>query len=75
MGFVLANLGYDVWLGNSRGVEYSKDHMFLSTKSKEYWEFSWSEMGDYDLPAMIDLAINKTGVAKVTYVGHSMGTT
>ena len=32
-------------------------------------------MGEYDVPAMIDLIISKTGWSKVTYLGYSMGTT
>ena len=32
-------------------------------------------MGEYDIPAMIDLIIQKTGKPKVTYLGYSMGTT
>ncbi len=29
----------------------------------------------YDIPAMVDYVLNKTGNAKLHYIGHSMGTT
>ena len=57
LAFVLAKNGYDVWLGNQRGTKYSIGHTQLSTKSKEYWTFSWQEMGDYDAPAQVELAL------------------
>ena len=36
---------------------------------------SWDEMGKYDLPAMLDKIIERTGQEKIFYIGHSMGTT
>ena len=51
IAFQLARAGYDVWLGNQRGTKYSIGHTTLSPKSKEYWQFSWTEMGEYDAPA------------------------
>ena len=55
--FVAARAGYDVWLGNSRGTTFSLDHTTLDHKKDEakYWNFSWYEMGKYDLPAVIDM--------------------
>ena len=32
-------------------------------------------MGKYDIPAMIDKILQKTGQDKIFYIGHSMGTT
>lgn len=50
--FQLVKEGYDVWLGNQRGTKYSMGHTHLNPKkSHAYWEFSWTEMGEYDAPA------------------------
>ena len=32
-------------------------------------------MGKYDVPANIDFILQKTGAEKLTYIGHSQGTT
>lgn len=37
--FILANKGYDIWLGNIRGNRYS-NHA-LSPNVRDYWEFSF----------------------------------
>ena len=50
-GFMFANAGFDVWLGNNRGCKYSRKHVKYSVLSKEFWEFSFDEMGKYDLTA------------------------
>ncbi|KAL3266972.1 hypothetical protein HHI36_011121 [Cryptolaemus montrouzieri] len=76
LAFLLADDGYDVWLGNARGNHYSIGHTKLSTDSKEFWDFSWHEMGVYDLPAVIRFISKTTGKGgDILYVGHSMGTT
>jgi len=74
LGFLLADAGYDVWIGNFRGNMYSKEHVKLRTDSKEFWDFSFDEMAAYDLPAMIDYALEKSRQKSLFYVGHSMGT-
>lgn len=71
LGFILADAGFDVWLGNSRGSTYSQRHARLNSSDNKFWAFSWDEMAMYDLPASIDFIINETKVDKVFYVGHS----
>jgi pimeloyl-ACP methyl ester carboxylesterase len=73
--YTLANNGYDLWLGNNRGTSESQRHVNLTTADKKYWKFSFDEMGQYDLPANLEFVLQKTGVSKLTYMGHSQGTT
>lgn len=81
----MADIGYDVWLGNARGNTYSKGHIKFKRNDNRYWDFSWHEMALYDIPAEIDYIYK---IKKMTensskqllennllYVGHSMGTT
>lgn len=75
LAFLLADAGYDVWLGNARGNTHSRKHLTMSPESKEFWSFSWHEIGVLDLPAMIDYVTGFTGQPKIQYAGHSQGTT
>ncbi|CAH8504762.1 unnamed protein product, partial [Dicrocoelium dendriticum] len=71
LGFILADAGYDVWLGNSRGTNYSRGHAKLTTDDQSYWDFSWDEMADYDLPASINYVLSTTKTKSLAYIGHS----
>lgn len=52
--FILADAGYDIWLSNSRGNYYSRHHkIYDPDKDREFWDFSYTEMGMYDLPVVI----------------------
>jgi hypothetical protein len=55
--FVLAEQGYDVWLGNNRGSIFSHAHVSLDIHSKEYWDFYQEDMARYDAPAIIDYVL------------------
>ncbi|XP_075973243.1 lipase 3-like [Anticarsia gemmatalis] len=78
LAYILADAGYDVWLGNARGNFYSRRHRTYNPDSKvsqNFWKFSWDEIGNYDLPAFIDYILAKTGQEKLHYIGHSQGGT
>merc|ERR1719341_187728 len=77
LGYILADAGYDVWLGNYRGNTYSRNHTFLDPDNQRdgFWDFTWDEMAHYDIPAMIERVLELTGETELFYAGHSMGTT
>ncbi|XP_050743340.1 lipase 3 isoform X2 [Drosophila biarmipes] len=66
---------FDVWLGNARGTTHSRGHRTLATGDARFWQFSWHEIGIYDLPAIVDYVLARTSRRQVHYVGHSQGTT
>ncbi|CAL2045525.1 unnamed protein product [Caenorhabditis brenneri] len=72
-GYIFADQGYDVWLGNMRGNTYSKQHVRMTSSDRTFWKFSWEEMARYDLPAMIDYVLKNTKQPNLYYVGHSQG--
>ncbi|KAK9890789.1 hypothetical protein WA026_012133 [Henosepilachna vigintioctopunctata] len=74
--FRLVQNGFDVWLANARGNDFSMKHVNMSASDPRFWDFSFHEMAVYDVPAAIDYIRKKTGQRyKITYIGHSMGTT
>jgi lysosomal acid lipase/cholesteryl ester hydrolase len=79
--FIMLKRGFDVWIGNSRGNKYSKYAEIRAGKDattfsadKKFWDYSFHDMGLYDIPANIDqiLKINCSG-EKIIYFGHSQG--
>ena len=61
-------------MGNNRGCEYSNLHKDDATQSlKEHWDFTWADMGTYDVPAFINKIVEVTGKPKVTIMGYSTG--
>lgn len=66
LGSFLALNNYDVWCTNSRGNKYNIHNL----KNKEY---SWSDMAQYDLPAVVDYVSEFSNNKKVVYLGQSQG--
>ncbi|XP_020962856.1 triacylglycerol lipase 2 isoform X2 [Arachis duranensis] len=73
LAFLLADNGFDVWIANTRGTKYSRQHISLPTNSSDYWNWSWDELVAYDLPATFQYVHDQTG-QKLHYIGHSQGT-
>mmetsp|Transcript_1393 Transcript_1393/g.1382 ORF Transcript_1393/g.1382 Transcript_1393/m.1382 type:complete len:390 (-) Transcript_1393:13-1182(-) len=75
-GFILVNLGYDIWFGNTRGNHHSRNHTTLNPNTDPlFWNYTWNEMAQYDIPTEINFVLNFTGYQKLVYIGHSQGTT
>lgn len=83
LGIYLSNRGYDVWLGNCRGNKYSIKHKNSEIRRRDYWDFTFQEMAEYDLPAIMDFMVKEieegsllnTSEKPINYVGFSQGTT
>ncbi|XP_049528890.1 lipase member K-like [Dermacentor silvarum] len=73
LGFILADAGYDVWLGNLRGNEYTS-HLTYKKTDPMFWRFSFDEMIMYDTPTMIDAVLARTNNTRLLYIGFSQGT-
>ncbi|KAI3422394.1 hypothetical protein GPALN_012912 [Globodera pallida] len=74
LAFILADAGFDVWLGNVRGNFYSDAHVNWTKLERKFWEFTWDEMASNDLPAMVAKTLKVSGQNDLYYVGHSQGT-
>ncbi|RYQ93732.1 hypothetical protein Ahy_B09g099972 isoform B [Arachis hypogaea] len=73
LGFILADQGFDVWVGNVRGTRWSHGHRSYSVKNKKFWDWSWQELALYDMAEMINYIYSVTN-SKLFIVGHSQGT-
>ncbi|KAJ2951720.1 hypothetical protein O0L34_g13885 [Tuta absoluta] len=74
--YLLVDRGYDVWVLDNRGTtKESQRHVRLTLPEDgdKYWDFSFDELGRYDLPATIDLILKETGKPKMKIVGYSQG--
>nr|AAC62229.1 yolk polypeptide 2 [Plodia interpunctella] len=75
LAYLLADQGYDVWLGNARGNRYTRHHVNHHAAKADFWRYSNDDIALHDLPAMIDYALKTTGQRKLFYVGYDLGTT
>eukprot|EP00742_Colponemidia_sp_Colp-10_P001844 GILJ01001974.1.p1 GENE.GILJ01001974.1~~GILJ01001974.1.p1 ORF type:complete len:384 (+),score=50.19 GILJ01001974.1:99-1250(+) len=73
VSFKLADAGYDVWVMAPRGTRGSSRHRTLTPQSREYWDFSFEEMGVFDVSACVDFILKQTNATKISYLGHSQG--
>lgn len=41
LGYILADSGFDVWLGNERGNRYSRHNTVYKPCQREFWDWRW----------------------------------
>mmetsp|Transcript_12216 Transcript_12216/g.25680 ORF Transcript_12216/g.25680 Transcript_12216/m.25680 type:complete len:419 (-) Transcript_12216:96-1352(-) len=72
----LWQMGYDVWLPNSRGNTFSRNHTKLKPfLNKQFWNFTFDDMATFDVVANIRYALNVSAKATLSFVGWSQGST
>uniref|UniRef100_A0A6M2CH00 Lipase n=1 Tax=Rhipicephalus microplus TaxID=6941 RepID=A0A6M2CH00_RHIMP len=74
-GFMLADKGYDVWTMNTREITNRCEHKELSHSDPRYWEWSFNEIGKFDVAAAIDLVLTTTGASTLVILAFSQGFT
>jgi len=71
----LCDEGYTLYLPYIRGTQFSRSHLdYDSSLNSDYWDFSFDQMAQYDLPSIVNYAKQRDEVEKVYYIGHSQGT-
>ncbi|CAH2236231.1 jg22042 [Pararge aegeria aegeria] len=79
LAYILADAGYDVWMGNARGVVNSRRHVWLNPDHEEdrlkFFDFTFEDIATKDLPTMIDYVLRTTQQRQLNYIGHSQGGT
>ena len=77
LSFVLADAGYEVWMGNDRGDGLSMRNKYYTPDQSEFWNFTYDQMAQYDLPTMINFTLANAALRNqktLAYIGISEGT-
>lgn len=75
LAIALSDAGYDVWVANTRGNQYSRRHLTLNPDFEEqYWDFTVQEVIVNDFTAVIDYILTVNQQEKLATIGYSVGT-
>lgn len=76
LAYYLYKQGFDVWLGNNRcGFKPKWNMEKLEFDESKKWDWDMNDMVKYDVKAMVQNVLSRTGYEKLSLVGHSQGTT
>lgn len=73
LGFVLADSGYDVWLGSTRSSKFSYGHVTYKRTDSEFWNWDWDDLVSQDLPSMLRF-VHTQANQPIYFIGYSQGT-
>ncbi|KAF2905646.1 hypothetical protein ILUMI_00536 [Ignelater luminosus] len=74
LAFILADRGFDVFLGSVRGSKYGRKHTTLDPdRDGLFWNFCMDDMAIKDLPETIDRILVITRESRIRYLGHMQG--
>lgn len=73
IAFEMADNDIDVWMPSYRGTDLSNTHINLKPTDPGFYNFSFHEMGIYDLPSIIEYVKLENGADQVVHVGFSQG--
>ena len=76
--YYLIDKGFDCWFGNNRGSKFSVSPVNAHISSKDFYEYSFTEMGIIDQPAFyreILAQYPQENDKQIIYFGHSNGST
>lgn len=62
-------------MGNVRGSKFAMKHRSIDPQTREFWRFSFHEIGIYDISALIDYVLSVTQKTSLFFVAHNQGTT
>ncbi|KAG1878899.1 Alpha/Beta hydrolase protein [Suillus subluteus] len=65
--FVLAEQGFDVWMGNNRGNKYSKKSVHHDPNSVKFWNYSLDDFAWHDIPDSIQYILDITKSSSLSY--------
>lgn len=74
LAFMLSNAGYDTWILNARGTSLSERHKTIKSDDPKFWDYTFHEIGYYDVTASIDYILEVTQSQALHYIGYSQGT-